>query len=97
LKDESDVRVPHFSDIEARCNVRLQSLFGPQHLPTGASISIPRPMPWASTANFLKAHGWVRGAGYQPGEPNFAAIQGWNAARVYEEAIATIGRQIDEH
>jgi membrane-bound lytic murein transglycosylase B len=51
----------------------------------------------ASTANFLKAHGWVRGAGYQPGEPNFAAIQGWNAARVYEEAIATIGRQIDEH
>jgi hypothetical protein len=35
LKDESDVRVPHFSDIEARCNVRLQSLFGPQHLPTG--------------------------------------------------------------
>jgi membrane-bound lytic murein transglycosylase B len=54
-------------------------------------------MPWASTANFLKAHGWVRGAGYQPGEPNFAAIQGWNAARVYEEAIATIGRQIDEH
>jgi hypothetical protein len=63
----------------------------------GASISIPRPMPWASTANFLKAHGWVRGAGYQPGEPNFAAIQGWNAARVYEEAIATIGRQIDEH
>jgi lytic murein transglycosylase len=49
----------------------------------------------ASTANFLKAHGWVRGAGYQPGQPNFAAIQGWNAARVYEEAIATIGRQID--
>ena len=24
----------------------------------------------ASTANFLKGHGWVRGAGYQPGEPN---------------------------
>jgi len=29
--------------------------------------------------------------------PIFAAIQGWNAARVYEEAIAIIGRQIDEH
>ena len=27
-----------------------------------------------STANFLKGHGWQRGAGYQPGEPNFAAI-----------------------
>jgi hypothetical protein len=23
----------------------------------------------ASTANFLKGHGWVRGAGYQPGSP----------------------------
>ena len=49
----------------------------------------------ASTANFLRAHGWVRGAGYQPGQPNFAAIQGWNAATVYEQAIAIIGRQID--
>ena len=28
-----------------------------------------------STANFLNAHGWRAGAGYQPGEPNFAAIQ----------------------
>ena len=34
----------------------------------------------ASTANFLRAHGWQAGAGYQPGEPNFAAIQAWNAA-----------------
>ena len=33
-----------------------------------------------STANFLKAHGWRAGAGYQPGEPNFAAIEAWNAA-----------------
>jgi membrane-bound lytic murein transglycosylase B len=29
------------------------------------------------TANFLKGHGWVRGAGYQPGQPNFSAIQSW--------------------
>lgn len=49
----------------------------------------------SSTANFLKAHGWQAGAGYQPGEPNFAAIQAWNAATVYEEAIAIIGKQID--
>ena len=27
-----------------------------------------------STANFLKAHGWSAGAGYQPGEANFATI-----------------------
>lgn len=49
----------------------------------------------AATANFLHAHGWQAGGGYQPGEPNFAAIQAWNAATVYERAIAIIGRQID--
>jgi membrane-bound lytic murein transglycosylase B len=49
-----------------------------------------------STANFLKANGWQVGAGYQPGEPNFAAIQAWNAASVYQQAIALMGRQIDE-
>jgi lytic murein transglycosylase len=49
----------------------------------------------ASTANFLRGHGWRAGAGYQKGEPNFAAIQGWNAAVVYEEAIAIMGGQID--
>jgi lytic murein transglycosylase len=49
----------------------------------------------ASTANFLKGHGWRAGAGYQPGEPNFEAIRGWNAALVYEQAIAIIGKQID--
>jgi membrane-bound lytic murein transglycosylase B len=50
----------------------------------------------SSTANFLKAHGWRAGAGYQPGEPNFAAIEAWNAAQVYQKAIALMGRQIDE-
>jgi len=49
----------------------------------------------SSTANFLKANGWRAGAGYQPGEPNFAAIQAWNAAGVYQKAIALMGRQID--
>jgi membrane-bound lytic murein transglycosylase B len=48
-----------------------------------------------STANFLKAHGWRAGAGYQPGEANFAAIEAWNAAGVYQKAIAIMGRQID--
>ena len=48
-----------------------------------------------ATANFLKGHGWRAGAGYQPGEANFAAIQAWNAAPVYQRAIALIGRQID--
>lgn len=49
----------------------------------------------SSTANFLRGHGWRAGAGYQPGEPNFGAIQGWNSASVYQQAIAVMGRQID--
>ena len=61
---------------------------------TGGSLdSIPNAL--NATANFLKAHGWQRGAGYQPGEPNFAAIQGWNAATVYQKAIALLGSRID--
>jgi lytic murein transglycosylase len=48
-----------------------------------------------STANFLSSHGWVAGDGYQPGEPNFVAIQGWNSASVYQRAIALIGSRID--
>ena len=49
----------------------------------------------ASTANFLRGHGWVEGEGYQPGQANFGAIQGWNAATVYQKAIAIMGAQID--
>ncbi|MGH6859634.1 MAG: lytic murein transglycosylase [Phyllobacterium sp.] len=49
----------------------------------------------ASTANFLRGHGWQPGAGYQPGQANFSAIQGWNSASVYQQAIAIIGAQID--
>ncbi|XSG82950.1 MAG: lytic murein transglycosylase [Methyloligella sp. ZOD6] len=49
----------------------------------------------ASTANFLRGHGWRPGAGYQPGQPNYRAIQGWNAASVYQQTIAIVGRQID--
>jgi membrane-bound lytic murein transglycosylase B len=48
-----------------------------------------------ATARFLVGHGWQRGEGYQPGEPNFGAIQGWNAASVYQQAIAIMGQQID--
>lgn len=48
-----------------------------------------------STARFLAAQGWRRGEGYQTGQPNFPAIQGWNAASVYQQAIAIMGKQID--
>lgn len=49
----------------------------------------------SSTANFLRGHGWQPGAGYQPGQANYGALQGWNAASVYQQAIAYIGAQID--
>ncbi|OXT02356.1 murein transglycosylase [Notoacmeibacter marinus] len=46
-----------------------------------------------STANFLRAHGMTRN--YQPGQGGFRGIQGWNAASVYQQAIAKMGAQID--
>ncbi len=49
----------------------------------------------ASTANFLRQKGWQPGKGYQEGEPNFAVIKQWNAAKVYQQAIALMGAQID--
>jgi len=42
----------------------------------------------ASTANFLRAKGWQRGAGWDEGEPNFAVLLEWNAAPVYAKTIA---------
>lgn len=49
----------------------------------------------ASTAKFLAGHGWSAGEGYQPGQGNFGAIQGWNGATVYQKAIAIMGKKID--
>ncbi len=49
----------------------------------------------ASTANYLAQKGWRPGAGYQEGEPNFAVIKEWNAATVYQQAIAIMGARID--
>ncbi len=48
-----------------------------------------------ATARFLVGHGWERGEGYQPGQANYGAIQGWNAAKVYQQAIAKMGARID--
>ena len=49
----------------------------------------------ASTANFLRQKGWQPGAGFQQGEPNFAVIEQWNAATVYQQAIALMAGRID--
>jgi lytic murein transglycosylase len=42
----------------------------------------------ASTAAFLKGHGWQQGAGWDEGEPNFAAILEWNRAEIYAKTVA---------
>jgi lytic murein transglycosylase len=48
----------------------------------------------ASTANFLKSYGWQGGAGWQPGDPNFAVIQQWNKADVYARTIALLAQRL---
>ena len=42
----------------------------------------------ASTANFLRGHGWIPGAGWDEGQPNFTALLQWNSAPVYSKTVA---------
>ena len=49
----------------------------------------------ASTANFLKAHGWQRGAGWGPGTANYNVIRDWNKAEVYVKTISVMADQLD--
>ncbi len=49
----------------------------------------------ASTANYLKGHGWQRGQGWNPGEPNFDVIKQWNKAEVYAKTIALFADKLD--
>ena len=49
----------------------------------------------ASTANFLRQKGWRPGQGYQQGQPNFRVLNEWNAAGVYQKAIAIMAGQIE--
>ncbi|MEM9582774.1 MAG: lytic murein transglycosylase [Pseudomonadota bacterium] len=49
----------------------------------------------ASTANFLRAKGWQPGQPYQQGTSNFRVLNEWNAATVYQQAIALSAARID--
>jgi lytic murein transglycosylase len=49
----------------------------------------------ASTANYLKGHGWQRGKGWGPGQPNFEVIKAWNKADVYARTIALFADRLD--
>mgnify|MGYP002718334511 CR=1 FL=1 len=48
----------------------------------------------ASTANFLRQHGWQPGAGYMEGQPNFARLRDWNRAGVYQQALALFASRL---
>jgi lytic murein transglycosylase len=50
----------------------------------------------ASTANFLKAHGWQAGQSWEPGSTNYAVIKEWNKAEVYQRTIAIMANKLRE-
>ncbi|MDU8913614.1 lytic murein transglycosylase [Aestuariicoccus sp. MJ-SS9] len=49
----------------------------------------------ASTAHYLRQKGWTPGASYQQGSANFRVLNDWNAATVYQQAIALAAAKID--
>ncbi len=48
----------------------------------------------ASTANFLKGHGWQAGQGWQPGSHNYNVLAEWNKAEVYQRTIAVMASKL---
>ncbi|MEM7490304.1 MAG: lytic murein transglycosylase [Pseudomonadota bacterium] len=48
----------------------------------------------ASTANFLRQKGWRPGQPFQEGTANFRVLDEWNAATVYQQAIALAAARI---
>lgn len=48
----------------------------------------------ASTANYLRGHGWRSGQDWSPGTGNFAVIQTWNKSEVYSKTVAEFARQL---
>ncbi|MDF1855877.1 lytic transglycosylase domain-containing protein [Pseudooceanicola sp.] len=49
----------------------------------------------ASTAHFLRQKGWKPGQPYHEGSANFRVLNEWNAATVYQQAIALTAKRID--
>ena len=48
----------------------------------------------ASTANFLKGHGWRAGQGWEPGSANYAVLAEWNKAEVYQRTISVMATKL---
>ena len=51
----------------------------------------------ASTANFLKGHGWKAGQPWDPGTPNYDVLRDWNRAQVYQRTIAVMANKLSGH
>ena len=50
----------------------------------------------ASTANFLKGHGWKAGEAWGEGTHNYGVIREWNKAEVYVKTIAIMAMRLSE-
>jgi lytic murein transglycosylase len=50
----------------------------------------------ASTASFLKGHGWQAGGSWEPGSANYAVIKDWNRAEVYQRTISVMATKLRE-
>jgi len=50
----------------------------------------------ASTANFLRGHGWQPGQSWEEGTGNYQVILQWNKAQVYAKTVGEFARQLSE-
>ncbi len=48
-----------------------------------------------ATANYLRGYGWSKGAGWEPGQANFAVIKQWNESDVYARTIAYFATKLN--
>lgn len=48
----------------------------------------------ASTANYLRAHGWQKGAPWSEGTTNYGVIREWNRADVYVRTISIMASRL---
>ena len=48
----------------------------------------------ASTASFLKGHGWQRGGSWEAGSANYGVIRDWNHAEVYQRTISIMATNL---